>query len=104
MDEVDGADDYAVYGDRSAPEPTVAGRPRDRAGMAAPTCPWCGSHDDEEGFVEGTRDSQVRYYTGERATGLFGGVKRLGLDRRAVLARRCLGCSRLELFADDLTD
>jgi hypothetical protein len=82
-------DEYELYGDHPASQP-------------APPCPSCGSTDREDGFIESTSDSLVRYYVGERATGFFG-VKRFGLERRAVIARRCLGCSRLDLFAGEIT-
>ena len=91
-------DEYPLYGDHAAAEPA----PTRRTGHAAPACPNCGSHDWEDGFVEGTGDSLVRYYVGPRASGLFG-VKRFGLERRTVVARRCLTCSRLDLFAGEIT-
>ena len=92
-------DEYPLYGDQAAAEPTPT---REPAGHAAPPCPNCGSNDREDGFVEGTGDSLVRYYVGPRVSGLFG-VKRFGLERRTVIARRCLGCSRLDLFAGEVT-
>ena len=86
-----GPDEFPVYGDRAraAPQPEVR------------ACPACGSTDVEEGFVEGTSDSLVRYFGAPREMG-FLGVRRFGLDRRPVLARRCLGCSRLDLYAPDV--
>jgi hypothetical protein len=88
------SDEYAVYGDRgrAVPEPDRPGRT---------SCPYCGGRDVEEGFVEGTSDSLVRYYGAPREMG-FLGVKRFGLERRPVVARRCLRCSRLDLFAPDV--
>ena len=93
-------DDYPLYGDHVPEDPPAV--PEPRTGHAAPACPSCGSNQFQDGFVEGTSDSLVRYYAGRRTSGLFG-VKRFGLERRAVIARRCLGCSRLDLFADEVT-
>ncbi|HEY0239957.1 MAG TPA: hypothetical protein VGC37_15065 [Friedmanniella sp.] len=90
-------DDYVMYGDRSSDEPAAPGA---RTGRAAPPCPGCGSNRFEDGFVEGTSDSFVRYYGSPREDGFFG-VRRFGLTKRTVIARRCLGCSRLDLFAGD---
>lgn len=89
--------DYDLYRDRGKP----VGRPDASAGGSTngpAACPACGGRAYEEGFVEGTSDSLVRYYASPREDGLFG-VKRFGLERRAVLARRCTGCSRLDLYA-----
>ncbi|GAA3550740.1 hypothetical protein GCM10022197_02010 [Microlunatus spumicola] len=94
------SDEYPLYGDQEAAATPPAAEPR--TGHAAPPCPGCGSNDHEDGFVEGTSDSLVRYYAAPRETGLFG-VKRFGIERRAVIARRCLGCSRLDLYAGDVT-
>lgn len=94
------SDEYPLYGDQEAAG-TPPG-PEPHTGHAAPACPACGSTDHEDGFVESTSDSLVRYYVGPRETGLFG-VKRFGIERRAVIARRCLGCSRLDLYAGDVT-
>ena len=94
------SDEYPLYGDQEAAAPPPA--PEPRTGHAAPPCPACGSNDHEDGFVESTSDSLVRYYVGPRETGLFG-VKRFGIERRAVIARRCLGCSRLDLYAGEVT-
>lgn len=91
-------DEYEVYGDRPVPEP--ASPSEGRRGRAAPVCPNCGSNAFEDGFVEGTSDSLVRYYASPREEGIFG-VRRFGLERRAVIARRCRDCSRLDLFAAD---
>lgn len=92
-----GADEFPVYADRPRP---VTPPPARSSGREVPPCPACGSPDHEEGFVEGTSDSLVRYYAAEREVSFFG-VKRFGLERRPVLARRCLRCSRLDLFAPD---
>lgn len=91
------SDEFPVYGDRprGPVPPAVPGARRE-----PPPCPACGSLDHEEGFVEGTSDSLVRYYAAEREVSFFG-VKRFGVERRPVLARRCLRCSRLDLFAPD---
>lgn len=94
------SDEYPLYGDHQAagsPPP-----PETRTGHAVPPCPSCGSNDREDGFIESTSDSLVRYYVGPRESGFFG-VKRFGIERRAVIARRCLGCSRLDLYAGDVT-
>jgi hypothetical protein len=93
-------DEYELYGDHPSREPAAV--PEPRTGRAAPPCPSCGSNDREEGFIESTSDSLVRYYVGARESGFFG-VKRFGLERRTVIARRCLGCSRLDLFAGEVT-
>ena len=92
-----GADEFPVYADRNRPVTPPSAR---SSGREVPPCPVCGSLDHEEGFVEGTSDSLVRYYAAERQSNFFG-VKRFGLERRPVLARRCLRCSRLDLFAPD---
>lgn len=91
--------EYELYGDRPADPPSV---PATTADHAVVPCPICGSTKRQDGFVEGTADSLVRYYAGPRVSGIFG-VKRFGVERRTVLARRCLGCSRLELFAGEVT-
>ena len=93
------SDEYPLYGDQQAGTPP---EPEPRVGHAAPPCPSCGSNEHEDGFVESTSDSLVRYYAGRRETGFFG-VKRFGVERRTVIARRCLGCSRLDLYAGDVT-
>jgi len=87
-----GTEEFPVYGD--GPGGAVP------TGRETPPCPVCGSPDHEEGFVEGTGESLVRYYAAEREVG-FLGVRRFGLERRPVLARRCLHCSHLDLFAPD---
>ncbi len=93
-------DEYELYGDHPATDPPSV--PAGPTGHAAPTCSNCGSNDREDGFIESTSDSLVRYYVGSRVSGFFG-VKRFGLERRTVVARRCLGCSHLELFAGEVT-
>jgi len=92
-----GTEEFPVYGDG----PGGAVPPPAPAGQETPPCPVCGSRDHEQGFVEGTGESLVRYYAAEREVG-FLGVKRFGLERRPVLARRCLRCSHLDLFAPDV--
>lgn len=86
------SEEYEVYGQRP-PGPSGAGSPA--------RCPSCGSPRFEDGFVESASEGQVRYFSGEREEGFFG-VRRFGLERRTVIARRCLDCSRLELFAGDV--
>jgi hypothetical protein len=92
-------DEYPLYGDHAAAKPTSSPEP---IGHAASPCPNCGSNDREDGFIESTGDSLVRYYLGPRISGILG-VKRFGIARRTVIARRCLGCSRLDLFAGEVT-
>ncbi|GAB2581003.1 hypothetical protein [Microlunatus antarcticus] len=94
------SDEFPLYGDQAAAEPRAGHEPL--AGHAAPPCPNCGSNEFQDGFVEGTSDSLVRYYASQRESGFFG-VKRFGLERRAVIARRCLRCDRLDLFAGEVT-
>lgn len=94
------SDEYELYGDHEAAEPPEVGE--SRGGHAAPPCPSCGSNDREDGFIESTSDALVRYYVGPRVSGIFG-VKRFGLERRTVIARRCRTCSHLDLFAGDIT-
>ena len=92
--------DYEVYGDR--PRSAASRPPAERTpATTAPTCPNCGSARFEDGFVDSASEGQVRYFAGEREEGVFG-VRRFGLERRTVIARRCLDCSRLDLFAGDV--
>lgn len=88
-------EEYELYGDRPEREPTPMSPVR-----VPPPCPSCGANDFEDGFVEGT-ESLTRYYGRRRETGILG-VKRFGIDRRPVIARRCLVCSHLDLFAGEL--
>ncbi|WP_211349026.1 hypothetical protein [Nocardioides litoris] len=76
-------------------------RPPARLPDAYP-CPRCGSTSFTPGFVDDTVSGRVRWLAGRFQRGLLGNAKGRGLGRGVpVLAYRCTGCSRLELFAVD---
>lgn len=64
------------------------------------TCPRCGSAETEPGFIDDTVNGRVRWLAGPLNVGSFGNTKRIGRTRTPILASRCTGCDRLELFAD----
>lgn len=64
------------------------------------TCPFCGGTEYEPGFVDDVAQGRIRWLAGKLEHGMFGNAKnRTRLPQAPVLAYRCTGCSRLELFA-----
>ncbi|MFX4271618.1 hypothetical protein ACQBAR_00010 [Propionibacteriaceae bacterium Y1685] len=61
-------------------------------------CPVCDGDVFEQGFIDDAQGS-VRWYAGELETGVLGRPQHTRRTWSYVLARRCVQCSRLDLYA-----